>query len=237
MIPTAVYPFFETIHQLRANETIVLYSQVPTITPDDEMKAQDYLQQEYNRESYEYPYNAPLFDSKAALWAAKTVYIASQLLLYRKDAAEDIAELLPPFTGPINSARMLSADLMLRFASIILKEAIFLDENDALIPVLVKHLQCWNYSGMKYIGPELSFDKVYNDTIYFESNKNDNIYGQNTEASFALQLLFADPCFKQLYIDRIIELQHKKLSGISLIEKEIRISLGNHYATFWNPQI
>ena len=64
--------FYNTISQLRLREEIVLYDRIIKFLPEDEKLVSDFLQLEYENESQNYPFDAPEFDSNAALWAAKT---------------------------------------------------------------------------------------------------------------------------------------------------------------------
>ena len=55
------------------------------------------------------------FNKDAALWAAKTIYIAAQLMLYRENKSVELAKLLPDYNGEINASSILSSRLMHSF--------------------------------------------------------------------------------------------------------------------------
>jgi hypothetical protein len=220
---TPPHPFYETIHQLRNKEVIVLYSDLPAIIESDESMVRDFLEAEYSREMIEYPFTAPPFDSSAAIWAAKIVYTAAQLLLYRKDESQDLPALLPEYTIEIDSASMVSADLVLRFLPEILSKAIDLDEDDALVPILRRHLQTFHYTGILFA----AFDKLPGNL--------DTAIEKEIQYAPGYSTLSENQCFRQLYIDRIINFKHKGLAEQPLINQQIKAALGNHYTTFWKP--
>lgn len=89
------YYFYDTIYGLRKREEIILYNRLPDFDPAEEQKVVDFLALEYKRECISYPVNPPPFDASAALWAAKTIYIFSQLMLNRDHPADDLPQLLP----------------------------------------------------------------------------------------------------------------------------------------------
>jgi hypothetical protein len=199
--------FYETIYQLRANEEIILYDKLLYFKEDDELLVKEFLQIEFDVESENYPFSTPKYDAESALWAAKIVYTACQILLYREHKESELTDLLPLFTQPITSEAILSADLCLRFLPQIMAEAKLIDLEDHVIPILESILQQWHYSGIGIILvlEDLDFDPI-----------------------------FSNPCLEQLYIDRVIEKKDRKRAELPQILEKIRATLGNYTQKYWN---
>ena len=199
-------PFLETLYHLRTIEQIILYNKIDTVTADEEKEIIDFLEAEYEREVIDYPFLSPKFNPKAALWGAKTLYFSSQLLLHRENKAEQLEDIILPYTASINASAMLSADLCLRFLPQIVQQLQLINFNDSLIGILKQKLQQFHYSA-------IGFDL-------------DN-------ASIDLQLLFSDKCFKQLYLDRITQYRAIQWTSIPIVKQSILENLGNHKTHFW----
>ena len=142
--------FLYMVQHLRQHEEVMLYGNLLHIDDSDAAETVAWLQEEYGKESSEYPHTAPPFDAAAALWAAKTMNAAAQLLLYRENKPEDLGSLFPPFDREIDSSAILSADLCLRFLPDTLRELKLIDSLDPLILILENILQAWHYSGISY---------------------------------------------------------------------------------------
>jgi len=140
--------FFDSIELLRTKGDIVLHSELVQISEDEEEYVTRFLAQEYENEGVNFPGKLPPFDGEAALWGAKTVFIASQLLMLRDIPEIDFPKLLPNFDGEMSLSAILSCDLCLRFLPDIIDKAENLDTYDGLIPLLDKHLLTWSYSGI-----------------------------------------------------------------------------------------
>jgi hypothetical protein len=158
-----------------------------------------FLNTEYEKEKKEYPLLAPDFDADAAFWAAKTVYISAQLLLYRANKETDLPQLLPDFGQEQTAEAILSADLCLRFLPDIITHLQLIDPEDALLPLLQKIIHQWHYSG---IAGELSTEH-----LDFEP-------------------VMHNPCLWHLYIDRVIAYQKKNLANLPILRDKIKASLG-----------
>jgi hypothetical protein len=202
--------FLETIHYLRNNEEILLFNKLIDITPAEEALVIELLETEYANERLDYPNIAPAFDKAAALWSAKTIYIAAQLLLYREHKPEDVITLLAPYTNSIDAEAIVSADLCLRFLPHIIQKAKLIDADDILIELLENHLQVWHYSGIGY---------------------------PLEAASLALDTYLNNPCLKRLYIDRVIEYRDKKRLLAPGIEALVKADLGNFTSYFWKELV
>lgn len=198
--------FLDMVQHLRQHEEVMLFGNLLQIDDTDAAETVAYLQEQYRKESLEYPYSAPPFDAAAALWAAKTMNMAAQLLLYRENKPDDLGTLFPAFGGEINHAAVLSADLCLRFLPDTLRELKLIDSLDPLILLLENTLMQWHYSGINYP---------------LDLNKLD------------LEAGMADPCMRQLYLDRIIRYKNTGLAQHALFRNHISASLGLYAPDYW----
>lgn len=198
--------FLDTIYHLRTIEQIILSDKLLTISKEEEKDTISFLEAEYEREILEYPGVAPEFKADAALWAAKTVYLAAQLLLYREHKFTYLEVILADFDGNQDASAVLSADLCLRFLPQIIEEMKRIDPDDLVIPILEKHLYQFHYSS---IGFEVDIKKINFDIIA------------------------SNDCLQQLYIDRIVHRKAIKFTESDLIKKELEIGFGDYKKIFW----
>lgn len=198
--------FLDTLRHLRSYEEIVLYNDLLLLPEWQQQETLAYLKEEYQNESVAYPSEAPVFDGEAALWAARTVYTASQLVLYRKHNVADIPALLPAGVLTRTPAAILSADLLLRFLPSVILQLKALDPEDPLILLLEAHLVEWHYSGIPHPLPtgQLRFEDVLH-----------------------------DKCLCRLYIDRIIACKRLPLALHPLLVQYVNASLGMFAAVYW----
>ena len=199
-------PFLDTIYHLRTIEQVILYDKLITIAQAEESEAVLFLETEYEKEILEYPGTAPDFNGGAALWAARTVYLATQLLLHREHKMNDVKELLSFYIGIIDASAVLSADLCLRFLPQIITEIRKIDPEDLIIEILEKHLIQFHYSA---IGADLDTENVNFDVIA----END--------------------CLLQLYIDRVVQRKSIKWAQSDFIKKQLEIGFGDYQKLFW----
>ena len=99
--------FLKSIQALRQQEEILLFENILDISESASLEVVEFLQLEYRLESLDYPFDVPQFDATAALWAAKTIYFCSQLVLYREINISDISSALPRFTNSITPSAIL----------------------------------------------------------------------------------------------------------------------------------
>lgn len=198
--------FLNMVQHLRQHEEVMLFGNILHINDTDAAETVAYLQEQYRAESLEYPYTAPPFNAAAALWAAKTMNMAAQLLLYRENKPDDLGSLFPAFDREIDTSAVLSADLCLRFLPDALRELKIIDSLDPLILILENILLQWHYSGIHY---PLDLSKA------------------NPEAGLA------DPCLRQLYIDRIIHYRNLGLAQHELFRRHISAALGLYAPDYW----
>ncbi len=202
-------PFLDTIYHLRTIEQIILYNKIMTVSRSEEIDTTSFLETEYENEILEYPDVAPKFNPDAALWAAKTVYSAAQLLLFREHKISELLEFLPEFHGEIDASALLSADICLRFLPQIILEMKRLDADDLVIPILENHLVQFHYS---VIGYEIDIEKINFD------------------------ILAVNDSLKGLYLNRIVERKAVKFAEPDFIKKQLEIGFGDYKKVFW-PQL
>lgn len=206
MNPIEKNPFLHTIFQLRRAEDLVLYSRLVAADPDEALLVTDLLEEDYALECLEYPGTPPAFEAGAALWGARTLYMAAQLLLYREHKKEELPDLFLSYKDNVNPGVILSADLCLRFLPRIRMEMHRIDPDDALIPIVDDILLAWPYSAIGCISnsPEVDFSNV-----------------------------LTDICLAQLYVDRIITRKDSQLALHPQWQDKIRAAAGIHQHHFW----
>jgi len=199
--------FLQMIQQLRQQEEILLYGNILHIHAEEVADVADFLEQEYRRESLGYPYTAPAYQPEAASWAARTVYLIAQLILYREDQTEELETYFPAYTGYMDAGAILSADLCLRFLPDMLIQLELIDTQDELINRLQQLLATWHYSAV---------------SATLET------------APENLEAVAANPCLHQLYADRIIACKKISLAQHPTFRDRIGASLGMYGPVFWN---
>ena len=199
--------FLETISYLRQEEHLLIHDAILKTTKSEDEDILLFLEQDYENESLNYPFDPPKFNSKAALWASKIVYYSALLLLYRNDTNKDLNHLFSNFEGNIDASAMLSADLCLRFLPQINFELKRIDVEDPLISILDSILNKWHYSAIHddCIPPEIDFD-----------------------------LFFKNDCLTQLYLDRIIERKTLQWAEIPYINTVLHKRLGYYKNHYWS---
>jgi hypothetical protein len=198
--------FLKMIKHLRREEEVVLFGNVISISRQEENQAADFLISEFQAESLEYPHTPPPFNTHAALWAAKTVYRAAQLMLYRENKIVEVEDLLPSYDAAIDPSAILSADLYLRFIPDIISHLKLIDPEDPLIKILEQQLIIWHYSGVGY---PLNIDELKINSEYSQS------------------------CLLQLYTNRIIENRRLPLAIHPFFIKAVSASLGMFASEIW----
>jgi hypothetical protein len=198
----------QTIHQVRASGQFVLYTNKPKVSTSELNDLGDFLEQEYENESLNYPFEVPKFNREAAIWGAKIIYFGAQFLGHRHEEPKDLNQYFESLTDEISPESCLSADLSLRFLPFIIKELEAIDFEDWLITILKNHLQKFHYSAIGH--------------------------GFNIEINQeALTKLFQNNCFKTLFTDRVIEKKDISLTEHKIIHENIAIHLGEHKNYFW----
>jgi hypothetical protein len=210
MIPDMNNParnhFLDTIYHLRNEESLLLFSRMDVIEDEEAQLVTDFLELEYRNECLDYPATPPVFDAAAALWGAKTVYTAAQLLLYRKQQSKELPLLVQEYTGNQTAAAILSADLCLRFLPDILEQARRIDPEDALVIVLEARLMRWHYSGI---------------ACYTHKEPPD------------MKVVFSNAALRQLYADRVIACRQRQLAQLQELAADVKAAMGHYANYFW----
>lgn len=199
--------FLDMIKHLRQQEAVLLYARVLTTDNSESNLVIDFLRTEYQREALSYPFNAPEFDADAALWSAKLIYHAAQLMLYREQEASNATALLDDYKGKMNASAILSSDLCLRFLPDLLIHFKLINQEDELIPLLETILTRWHYSGVNY---DLNIEQLDFNPI------------------------LSHPSLQQLYVDRVITYKKLYLAHTPQLKPFVTASLGLFAQDFWN---
>jgi uncharacterized protein YqgQ len=198
--------FYDTIYQLRTNEEITIYDKLLNFSDEDVLLVKDFLEIEYESELLNVPSGAPLFNANAAVWAAKVIYTACQLILYRENKEEELANLFPSYTREINATAIFSADLCLRFLPQIITETKHVDPDDKLIHILETFLVQWHFSGIGY--------DLKTTALNFET-------------------IFANECLQKLYVDRVVEKKDTAKASLPIVQEKIKEIFGIYGLHFW----
>jgi len=199
--------FLKMIEHLRTKEEILLYGNILQTTKEEKTGVIRFLNQEYEKELLEYPYESPIFNADASLWAALTVYISAQLILYRETKEADLVNILPPYSLEITPAAILSADLCLRFLPDMITQLKLIDSEDALIGLLENILHTWHYSGISYAAQVSDLE---------------------------LTNLPSNPCLHQLYANRILYYKKESLATHPIFKDTVMANLGIFAKDFWD---
>jgi hypothetical protein len=212
--------FLQTIRHLREQEEMLIYDRLISATRAEEEAVGVFLQEEYEMESVGFPGDLPAFNGAAAVWAARIVYDASQLLLFRTQNEKDLGRLLADYPGTIDAAAILSADLCLRCLPDVIAKAREINPDDVLVSLLEDILMKWHYSGVGY------FKK-------FEGMDGDGSDGGGVDEAFDWGPVQSNDCLRRLYIDRVIRGRVTALANSRALRSEIRAALGDHTDYFW----
>lgn len=197
--------FLSTICHLREQEEMLIYDRFTSTTTMEEKAVGDFLQEEYEKEVLNFPGTPPPFDREAAVWAARIIFNASQLLLFREKDEKDIVQLLPSYTGEMTPAAFLAADLCLRCLPDVIGKAREINPDDSLILLLEDILRRWHYSGIGHFEGDL----------------------------FDWKPILANDCLRLLYIDRVIERRVTALANSPALRPGVLAAIGDHPTYFW----
>jgi hypothetical protein len=157
MLATDRSYFLKMVRHLRKNEEVMLYENILAIPDEEVTSVAEFLRSEYENEALNHPKPLPEYDPEAAVWAARTLYVSAQLLLYRENKVTDLSTLIPD-NLEVNAGAILSADLTLRFLPDLVKQMEVIDPDDDLLHILRKLLEKWHYSAVSYT-------KIFNHSI------------------------------------------------------------------------
>jgi hypothetical protein len=198
--------FFDMIRHLRENEGILLFGNVLLIPAEEEAQCSEYLREAYLSESLGYPRTPPSYNADAGMWAAKTVYTAAQLILYREEKAEKLAGFFAEYSGKLDVSAILSADLCLRFVPNMLTQLKLIDPEDPLNGILENLLYQWHYSGV--LSP---LDVSRLDFSVYEK----------------------DACLLQMYVNRVTGYKKVKLAALPALREHVAADLGIFAEELW----
>ncbi|MDH6252540.1 hypothetical protein M2347_002267 [Chryseobacterium sp. H1D6B] len=199
-------PFLDTLFLLRKEECITIFSNIQTISKQEEQDAGEYLETEFEKERLEFLSDQVSFSKDTAVWAAKVLYHSAQLYLIRENTAKDLEKLIPEFKGTKDISSRLSADLLLRFLPQVMEGLQSADAEDPLIKMLENILLQFHYSG---IGYDLDLEKI------------------NWEEELK------DKTYRKLYLERIVENKAYKLAEIPFINQLLIGQFGMYKDVFW----
>ena len=200
----------------------MVYDQCITATRSEEEAVGDFLRKEYEMESVGFPGNPPAFGQAAAVWAARIVYDASQLLLFRAQNEKDLGQLLADYPATIDAAAILSADLCLRCLPDVIAKAREINPDDGLVPVLEDILVKWHYSGVGYFRGGIAGDGSAGVSG-----------GGWADELFDWGPVLANDCLRRLYTDRVILGRVTAFANSRALRSEVRAALGDHADYFW----
>lgn len=170
-------PLLYTITQLREQEQLFLSDQVYRFKPKELQEVIDYLSLEFQREAKNFPDQAPVFDAKAAEWAATVIFHTASLILFR-DQSDSYLKQIKPYFSSIHPSAIVSADLTLRFLPQLYFFLKKIDSEDPALVIIENILQKWPYSA------------IHTDL--------EPVVG-------SYDLLKDHNCIRQLFIDRVVE--------------------------------
>lgn len=199
-------PFLDTLFLLRKEGTLTIFSDLKTLSEEEEKEAEDFFESEFEKERLDFLSDKIPFNKEAAIWATKILYHSAQLYLIRKDTAKDLEKLIPQYQDEKDVSAILSADLSLRFLPQLLDALQVADSTDPLVKILENILQQFHYSG---IGLDLNLEKIN----WEEELKNKT--------------------YRKLYLERIVEKKAYKLAEIPYINQLLIAEFGMYKDIFW----
>lgn len=148
-------------------------------------------------------FTAPPYHPAVARWAAELLYRGCQAVVYRQLDADAVKQLLAvACPEPLDAGVLYSADLMLRYLPNLLTLSRGVAEHDVLVDELMRLAAAWPLSsvGVQPVGPELDRQ--------------------------SLEILVADECLRQLYVDRVIARRDAARLAHPAVAEGVRQSLG-----------
>ena len=174
------------------------------LTDEDKSESLTLLKGLYDRTVWDAPDGLPAFDGEAAMWAACYLYRTIQLVMLRRLGEEEVRQQLADHTGKRSPAVIYSVDLCFRHLPGLFQLAKGLAPGDILVSRLQEQARLWPFSS---VGIEVEEADV--------------------------TMIAADPCLRQLYVDRIIQAKDILRARNERIVSFVAESLGEHAATLW----
>lgn len=195
----------EFLTRLMSDGVVLMPRQMTVFQEDDERAALVLLNQLYDTDKLEMPYAAPAFEPAAALWAAKFLFYATQLVLLRDLDETVMAQYLQPFPGEQAAGAVYSADLALRHLGSLFKLSSGIAPDDPLVVYLKQTAAAWPFSSV----------------------------GLSIEPTVDTGLIVDHPSLKYAYLDRIIA--HRDVTRLKGIAEQntLKEIMGMHQARLW----
>jgi hypothetical protein len=195
----------EYLSRLFSDGLVEVPRQMTDFDTDDLLASILVLKQVYDTDKLEMPFHAPVFEPDAALWAARFLYHATQLVLLRDLDETVIDQYLQPYPGEASAAATYSVDLVFRHIGGLFKFSSGLAPDDPLVKRLKETMASWPFSSV----------------------------GLKIEPVAATGAIFADNSLKYAYLDRIIlHKDHARLKGEPEKDTFDEI-IGMHQALLW----
>jgi len=199
-------PFLQAIEHLLATDKVVLYRRIDEVSTSESEAVTALLKEQFDREAAGYPGTTPCWHPEAAAWAARVLFHAAQLVLYRSHDAESLEHYFPVFDRTKTADAVISADICLRYLPDVLRFLAEIDVDDALIPVLESVLGEWHYSGL---------------------------LADPTPEPADLTTVVENDCLARLYADRVIKTKNEAMAARPELRSLVLTALGDHGATYW----
>jgi hypothetical protein len=185
---------------------LVLVPRHMAVFQEDDLQASALLlKQLYDTDCFEMPYQAPAFEPEAALWAARYLFYATQLVLLRDQDEAAMDQYLQPFPGQQSAGVIYSVDLVFRYLGNLFKLSSGIAPNDPLVIYLRQTAAQWPFSSV----------------------------GLNIEPATDTAVILEHPSLKYTYVDRIIlRTDVSRLNGIKE-QQTLKEILGIHQAKLW----
>lgn len=193
------------LNGLLADGSVVVPRTMTAFEPADLEAAEMLLLDLYERDRLEMPYNSPVFEPEAALWAAGYVFRVCQLILLRDINEDELNGWLKGFDGPQTAEVIYSADLVLRFLPDLFRLGSGLSPEDPLVANLRVAALKWPFSSVGIANLTVSGNEV----------------------------IWKNLSLKYAYVDRIIHRKDmQRLKGVK--EKELlKEVLGANQSKLW----
>jgi hypothetical protein len=191
-------------HLLNEGEVEVA-AQIEPFTQSDWAEAAEVLQQYYDDDKLEMPFEAPQFNPLAAAWAIEYLYRAIQLAMLRELDEEQVHKNLINFPGSVNAEAIYTVDLAFRYLPGLLQLAAGLAPDDVLVIKLKEMAARWPFSS---VGMKLSE------------------FGD-------IRAVLKHQSLRTAYVDRVIAARDEKRVNSAHIIELVAEALGDHADTFW----
>jgi hypothetical protein len=193
------------IQDLVQQGKVTVEGEVIPFSEEDIQQSIVFLQEYYNINVNELTGTVPAFHAEAALWAARYLYRAVQLVLLRNLGNETVNDLLIAFDGEVSTETVLSVDLCFRYLGDLLALAKGLAPDDLLVKRLQEAAVQWPFSSV----------------------------GMPVDIRGDINVILENDCLRRAYIDRIIEARDIKRCNNILIKEYIQEALGNYSHELW----